>query len=93
MKVVNAFLDPILKDALEKRSMTGEFDKNEFADDQTLVDHLINLTSGEIACHQGISVVETSLSDFKIIKDETLNILLAGRDTVSLCLPVNYAGL
>jgi len=66
MKVVNAFLDPILKDALEKRSMTGEFDKNEFADDQTLVDHLINLTS-----------------DFKIIKDETLNILLAGRDTTA----------
>ncbi|KAG2131949.1 cytochrome P450 [Suillus cothurnatus] len=66
MKVVNAFLDPILKDALEKRSMAGEFDKNEFADDQTLVDHLINLTS-----------------DFKIIKDETLNILLAGRDTTA----------
>jgi hypothetical protein len=92
MKVVNEFLDPILKDALEKRG-TGEFDKNGFADNQTLVDHLVNLTSGEIACHQGISVVETSLSDFKIIKDETLNILLAGRDTVSLCLPVNYAGL
>ncbi|KAG1790441.1 cytochrome P450 [Suillus plorans] len=66
MKVVNAFLDPILKDALEKRSTTVEFDKKEFADDQTLVDHLVNLTS-----------------DFKIIKDETLNILLAGRDTTA----------
>jgi cytochrome P450 len=66
MKVVNAFLDPILKDALEKRSTAVEFDKNEFADDQTLVDHLVNLTS-----------------DFKIIKDETLNILLAGRDTTA----------
>ncbi|KAG2028464.1 cytochrome P450, partial [Suillus americanus] len=66
MKVVNAFLDPIVKDALEKHSTAGEFDKNEFADDQTLVDHLVNLTS-----------------DFKIIKDETLNILLAGRDTTA----------
>jgi hypothetical protein len=35
----------------------------------------------------GISIVEIPLSDFKIIKDETLNILLAGRDTVSLQLP------
>ncbi|KAG2354435.1 cytochrome P450 [Suillus spraguei] len=66
MKVVNAFLDPILKDVLEKHSTTGEFDKNDFADDQTLVDHLVNLTT-----------------DFKIIKDETLNILLAGRDTTA----------
>ncbi|KAG2354387.1 cytochrome P450 [Suillus spraguei] len=66
MKVVNAFLDPILKDALEKHSTTGEFNKNDFADDQTLVDHLVNLTT-----------------DFKIIKDETLNILLAGRDTTA----------
>ncbi|KAG2062786.1 cytochrome P450, partial [Suillus decipiens] len=66
MKVVNAFLDPILKDALEKRSTAGEFDKNDFTDDQTLVDHLVNLTT-----------------DFKIIKDETLNILLAGRDTTA----------
>lgn len=66
MKVVDAFLDPILKDALEKRRTTVEFDKTELADDQTLVDHLINLTS-----------------DFKIIKDETLNILLAGRDTTA----------
>ncbi|KAG1763959.1 cytochrome P450 [Suillus occidentalis] len=66
MKVVNAFLDPILKDALEKRRATIEFDKSELADDQTLVDHLVNLTS-----------------DFKIIKDETLNILLAGRDTTA----------
>ncbi|KAG1847196.1 cytochrome P450 [Suillus subalutaceus] len=66
MKVVDAFLDPILKDALEKHSTAVEFNKNEFADDQTLVDHLVNLTS-----------------DFKIIKDETLNILLAGRDTTA----------
>ncbi|KAG2143717.1 cytochrome P450 [Suillus clintonianus] len=64
MKVVNAFLDPILKDALEKHSKAVELDRNE--DDQTLVDHLVNLTS-----------------DFKIIKDETLNILLAGRDTTA----------
>ncbi|KAG1750552.1 cytochrome P450 [Suillus paluster] len=66
MKVVNAFLDPILKGALEKHSTTAELDQTEFSDDQTLVDHLINLTS-----------------DFKIIKDETLNILLAGRDTTA----------
>ncbi|KAG1738016.1 cytochrome P450 [Suillus lakei] len=83
MKVVNAFLDPILKDALEKHSTAVELDRNEIADDQTLVDHLVNLTSGEIACHHRNSVFEIFFSDFKIIKDETLNILLAGRDTTA----------
>jgi len=48
MEVVNAFLDPILKDALEKHSTTAKLDNNDFADDETLVDHLVKLTSGEI---------------------------------------------
>ncbi|KAG2143714.1 cytochrome P450 [Suillus clintonianus] len=81
MKVVNAFLDPILKDALEKHSTAVDLDRND--NDQTLVDHLVNLTSGETARYYGISVVEMFFSDFKIIKDETLNILLAGRDTTA----------
>ncbi|KAG2080443.1 cytochrome P450 [Suillus cothurnatus] len=55
MKVVNAFLDPILKDALEKRSMA------------------VSLTKTNL---------QTTKPYFKIIKDETLNILLAGRDTL-----------
>ncbi|KAG2142981.1 cytochrome P450 [Suillus clintonianus] len=66
MKVVNEFLDPILEDALQKHSTAANLDTNENADDQTLVDHLVNLTS-----------------DFKIIKDEALNILIAGRDTTA----------
>ncbi|KAJ8589112.1 cytochrome P450 [Rhizopogon salebrosus TDB-379] len=66
MKVVDAFLDPILKDALAKHSATAKIGISESADDETLVDHLVKLTS-----------------DFKIIKDETLNILLAGRDTTA----------
>ncbi|KAG1751877.1 cytochrome P450 [Suillus lakei] len=83
MKVVNAFLDPILKDALEKHRTAVELDRNELADDQTLVDHLVNLTSGEIARYHRFSVFKMFFSDLKIIKDETLNILLAGRDTTA----------
>ncbi|KAG0701642.1 cytochrome P450 [Suillus ampliporus] len=83
MKVVDAFLDPVLKDALEKKLTTPELDRTEFLDDQTLVDHLVNLTSGEMICNYGISVGEIFFPDFKVIKDETLNILLAGRDTTA----------
>lgn len=48
MKVVNSFLDPILKDALEKHRATAKSDISESVDDETLVDHLVKLTSGEI---------------------------------------------
>jgi hypothetical protein len=54
MKVVNAFLDPILKDALEKHRATAKLDLSESLDDETLVDHLIKLTSGKISRNHGI---------------------------------------
>ncbi|KAG1800354.1 cytochrome P450 [Suillus plorans] len=66
MKVIDEFLDPILKAALARHSTAAKLDVNNIAEDQTFLDHLIKLTS-----------------DFKVIKDETLNILLAGRDTTA----------
>jgi hypothetical protein len=66
MKVVDAFLDPILKDALEKRRTTVEFDKTELADDQTLVDHLINLTSGELPCYPAFLLLKYHFQTLKL---------------------------
>jgi hypothetical protein len=66
MKVVNAFLDPILKDAMEKHSTTVEFDKTELADDQTLVDHLVNLTSGEIGCYSAFLLLKYPFQTSKL---------------------------
>ncbi|KAG1903101.1 cytochrome P450 [Suillus fuscotomentosus] len=83
MKVVDEFLDPILKAALTRHSTAAKLDANETVEDQTFLDHLIKLTSGEMTRYLGISVVEIFLSDFKVIKDETLNILLAARDTTA----------
>ena len=48
MKVVNSFLDPILKGTMEKHRATAKLDISESVDDETLVDHLVKLTSGEI---------------------------------------------
>ncbi|KAG8215371.1 cytochrome P450 [Butyriboletus roseoflavus] len=67
MKVVNAFLDPILKDAIAKQQASQGFpgvDKD--TEDDTLLDHLVRQTT-----------------DIQVLKDETLNILLAGRDTTA----------
>jgi hypothetical protein len=52
MKVVNAYLDPIIKDALEKKKWTASEKQGvtEVRDDETLLDHLVNLTSGELLC-------------------------------------------
>ena len=52
MKVVNAYIEPIIKEAVEKKRLAAplKVDKrkeDEVGDDETLLDHLVNLTSGE----------------------------------------------
>ncbi|KAI0677048.1 cytochrome P450 monooxygenase pc-3 [Trametes maxima] len=72
MKVVDAFIEPILQDALRKkeaRLRAEKTDDKESADDETLLDQLVEQTS-----------------DPAILHDETLNILLAGRDTTAAAL-------
>ncbi|KAJ7464337.1 cytochrome P450 monooxygenase pc-1 [Mycena latifolia] len=65
MKIVSAFLDPIIHAAVEKKQLAEAMatEKSNVEAD-TLLDELLNSTS-----------------DPKVLKDETLNILLAGRDT------------
>ena len=86
MKIVNAYINPIVKDAIEKhRKSPARNDKtaSEVEDDETVLDHLVKQTSGKLFKS---SIIEPLLHswapDSKILKDETLNILLAGRDTV-----------
>ncbi|EMD40892.1 hypothetical protein CERSUDRAFT_111473 [Gelatoporia subvermispora B] len=74
MKVVDSFLEPILKEALTKKErrvrdgkVTNEKEGNGESD--TLLDHLVEFTS-----------------DPAVLHDETLNILIAGRDTTATTL-------
>ena len=48
MAVVDAFLDPILKAAIEKAKLTKREDTptDEIGEDETLLDHLIKFTKG-----------------------------------------------
>ncbi|KAK0200571.1 cytochrome P450, partial [Desarmillaria ectypa] len=72
MKVVHGFVDPIIEAALQKQKTSGSArkkDLNEIGDDETLLDHLVSMTS-----------------DLVVIRDETLNILLAARDTTAATL-------
>ena len=53
MKIVNAYLDPIIKDALEKKRLAAPLldekqGEAKVGDDETLLDHLVNLTSGAL---------------------------------------------
>lgn len=94
MVVVNKFIDPILSEAVAKKRATragGEAAEKqepvgdrEVNDGETLLDHLVNYTEGECRpsrnenCFQAYSGSE----DQTILRDEILNILIAGRDTV-----------
>ncbi|KAJ7031870.1 cytochrome P450 [Mycena alexandri] len=64
MKVVSAFLDPIIESAIERKREAEALEMKRDIEAETLLDELLNSTS-----------------DPKVLKDETLNILLAGRDT------------
>ena len=49
MKIVNAYIEPILKDAVEKAKMAvqqGDKPTPESSDEDTLLDHLVRLTTG-----------------------------------------------
>ncbi|KAJ7780558.1 cytochrome P450 [Mycena maculata] len=70
MKIVSAYIDPIIHEAVAKKKLASSLRENlekqddEIAEGETLLDELLNVTS-----------------DPKVLKDETLNILLAGKDT------------
>ncbi|KAG5653281.1 hypothetical protein H0H81_001345 [Sphagnurus paluster] len=65
------FITPILEDAVSRKKEAvklGADDDREVQDGESLIDHLINYTDGV---------------DPIVLRDETLNILLAGRDTTT----------
>ncbi|THG93386.1 hypothetical protein EW026_g7836 [Hermanssonia centrifuga] len=70
MRIVDAFLDPILKDALEKVKSTNISEQHnkgvDMGENDTLLDHLVRHTDDPVVLH-----------------DEVLNIMIAGRDTMS----------
>lgn len=57
MKVVNAYIEPIVQEALEKKRLAGAASgatekeglagEREFREDESLLDHLVSLTDGE----------------------------------------------
>ncbi|KAK7024807.1 cytochrome P450 [Favolaschia claudopus] len=69
MEVVSRFLDPIIRAAIEKRRVA-----------ERLVGEK-GVGKGEVEAETLLDELLNSTSDPKILKDETLNILLAGRDT------------
>lgn len=91
MKIVNDYINPILAAALEKKrslSKTGaeisvdERKADEIDDEETLLDHLVHFTDGRCICFLWTVQILTCLLDQTILKDEILNIMIAGRDTV-----------
>ena len=80
--ITNQFIDPLIYAALRrKREAKGVYEGNE--DDETLLDHLVRQTEGADAISHHLTSCSKE-ADFDVTRDEALNILLAGRDTVSV---------
>lgn len=68
MRVVDAYLGPIVRGALERKKDDQEHRREEIeekmddADDETLLDHLVNLTDGEFC----LNTVGRSCADVEV---------------------------
>jgi len=91
MEVVNAFTDPIVKGAIQRKRELDKarggkksvFDSDrEVKEGESLLDHLIHYTEGGLLKIRRVTVTDYSCTDEVLLRDEILNILLAGRDTV-----------
>ena len=84
MEVVSAYIQPIVEEALRRKRSAIEEEKTT-DDEETLLDHLVKQTEGARAAR--VYAIEPRLIsshvDPAILHDETLNIMIAGRDTVS----------
>jgi len=90
MAIIGEVLDPIVENAIKKKGEKGSSPAGDDLEGETLLSHLVNLTDGE---HRPcfflfFSLVSYVSPDPKLIRDETLNILIAGRDTVRLTCPM-----
>ena len=88
IQTVFDYVDPIVKRALETKKMK-ELSKAEGEDeDETLLEHLVKLTDGKHPLLPDLWYLTSTpfgaLQDPIILRDETLNIMVAGRDTVGL---------
>lgn len=82
VEVMDEFIQPLLKSALAKKEKGGALNDEEAAEEgETLLEQLVKQTDG-MSCVIHIGDRSKERSDPRIIRDETLNILLAGRDTV-----------
>lgn len=77
MRVINGFLDPIVEEAVKRNS-------GSIGQDEGKVGGAGDVKEGESL----LDCLARCTSDQKLLRDETLNILLAGRDTVRALLPL-----
>ena len=85
MAVIRKVLDPIVENALQKG---GKGPTGDNVEAETLLSHLVKLTDGKHPIHLFCSVSYV-FKDPKIIRDEVLNILIAGRDSVRPASPMD----
>lgn len=81
--IVDKFIDPILVEAIAKKAIDASGMKDggrEVKDGETLLDHLVNYTEGNLyRFHTNLTISRFPHLDPKILKDETMNIMIAGR--------------
>lgn len=93
-EVISNFLEPIVQRALERKQKMREAGVASSTEHDTFLDYLTDNTEGEydVISKWRADAEPLPIADTKVIRDQLLNILLAGRDTTSCLLTyVTYA--
>ena len=87
MKSIDELIGRLCREAMQRKSDIEKAGKLDDEEEETLLEHLVKLTDGKspITWWYMHSMLIARFADVQIIRDETLNILLAGRDTVRRC--------
>lgn len=82
VNIIESFLEPVIESAVRREKHDAR--SAECQDEETLLEYLTRLTDGEWAV--AISPLQQHLThpaDQRLIKDQTMNLLIGARDTVT----------
>ena len=91
MAVIGEVLDPIIENALKRKGEEKAGAVGDNLDGETLLSYMVKLTDGKNCFLFSPSLTPYASQDPKIIRDETLNIIVAGRDTVRSACPTGLS--
>lgn len=86
-KIIDAFIEPVIEEAVKRKEAPSQDGMSNEEDPITLLDELVRKTDGSAGFPHAVEDTNSyRVTDSTLIRDETINILVASRDTTGATL-------